>query len=122
MELLSLDWYQTTPIDFEHKQYLLHAYLSKVDNSYLNQKVSPHLLHLERLKEEMDYFISKWIIMQKTFDKNRYAWFDNPKLEGEDQKELAQIVDIVDFALPPIDARIRQGYILLERYPGQILY
>ena len=122
MKLIDLDWYSKPPIDFEHKQYLFYAYLTQVDKSYLDKRVSPHLLHLERLKDEMDYFISKWIIMQKTFDKNRYAWFDNPHLEGEDMKELNQIVEIVDFALPAVDSRIRQGYIILERYPGQILY
>jgi|TARA_B110000967_G_C18635891_1_gene436010 hypothetical protein len=122
MKLLNLDWYSHAPIDFEHKQYLLYAYLQDVDKSFLNKKVSPHLLHLERLKDEMDYFISKWIIMQKTFDKNRYAWFDNPKLEGEENKELAMVVEIVDYALPQIDARIRSGYVLFEKYPKQVLY
>lgn len=122
MKLIDLDWYSQSPIDFEHKQYLLHAYLQSVDQSYLDKKVSPHLLHLERLKEEMDYFISKWIILQKTFDKNRYVYFDNPKLEGEDNIELARIVEIVDYANPQIFAKIKQGYVLFERYPNQILY
>jgi hypothetical protein len=122
MKLIDLDWYSKPPIDFEHKQYLFYAYLTEVDKSFLDKKVSPHLLHLERLKDEMDYFISKWIILQKTFDKNRYVWFDNPNLEGEDMKELNQIVEIVDFALPAVDSRIRQGYIILEKYPGQILF
>jgi|TARA_B110000879_G_scaffold201611_1_gene276910 hypothetical protein len=122
MKLIDLDWYSQPPIDFEHKQYLLYAYLTTVDKSYLNKKVSPHLLHLERLKDEMDYFISKWIVMQKVFDKNRYTWFDNPKLEGEGNIELAKVVEIVDYATPQIDARIRSGYVLFEKYPKQILY
>ena len=122
MKLLDLDWYSKPPIDFEHKQYLLYAYLTTVDKSYLIKKVSPHLLHLERLKDEMDYFISKWIIMQKVFDKNRYAYFDNPKLEGEDNIEMNQIVEIVDYASPLVNAKIRQGYLLFEKYPRQILY
>lgn len=122
MTLLDLDWYSKPPIDFEHKQYLLYAYLTTVDKSYLTKKVSPHLLHLERLKDEMDYFISKWIIMQKIFDKNRYVYFDNPKLEGEKNIELSKIVEIVDYAVPQVDARIRSGYVLFEKYPKQILY
>ena len=122
MKLIDLDWYSQSPIDFEHKQYLLHAYLQSVDQSYLDKKVSPHLLHLERLKEEMDYFISKWIILQKTFDKNRYVYFDNPKLKGEENIELTKIVEIVDYANPQIFAKIKQGYVLFERYPNQILY
>ena len=122
MALLDLDWYSKPPIDFEHKQYLLYAYLTTVDKSYLIKKVSPHLLHLERLKDEMDYFISKWIIMQKVFDKNRYVYFDNPKLEGEKNIELSKIVEIVDYAVPQVDARIRQGYLIFEKYPKQILW
>tara|TARA_Y100001958_G_C21246873_1_gene577688 strand:- start:4091 stop:4459 length:369 start_codon:yes stop_codon:yes gene_type:complete len=122
MKLIDLDWYSQSPIDFEHKQYLLHAYLQTVDKSYLEKKVSPHLLHLERLKEEMDYFISKWIIMQKVFDKNRYSYFDNPNLEGEDNLELSRIVEIVDYANPQVFAKIKQGYVLFERYPNQVLY
>lgn len=122
MKLIDLDWYSQSPIDFEHKQYLLHAYLQSVDRCYLDKKVSPHLLHLERLKEEMDYFISKWIILQKTFDKNRYVYFDNPKLKGEENIELTKIVEIVDYANPQIFAKIKQGYLLFERYPNQILY
>ena len=122
MKLIDLDWYSQSPIDFEHKQYLLHAYLQTVDKSYLEKKVSPHLLHLERLKEEMDYFISRWIIMQKVFDKNRYSYFDNPNLEGEDNLELSRIVEIVDYANPQVFAKIKQGYVLFERYPNQVLY
>lgn len=122
MKLIDLDWYSQSPIDFEHKQYLLHAYLQTVDKSYLEKKVSPHLLHLERLKEEMDYFISKWIIMQKVFDRNRYSYFDNPNLEGEDNLELSRIVEIVDYANPQVFAKIKQGYVLFERYPNQVLY
>ena len=122
MKLLDLDWYSQAPVDFEHKQYVLYAYLESVDKSYLSKKVSPHLLHLERLKDEMDYFISKCIIMQKVFDKNRYAYFDNPKLEGEDNVELSKIVEIVDYATHHVDARIRSGYVLFEKYPKQILY
>ena len=112
MKLLDLDWYSQAPVDFEHKQYVLYAYLESVDKSYLNKKVSPHLLHLERLKDEMDYFISKWIIMQKVFDKKRYAYFDNTKLEGAENPELSKIAEIDDYATPHVDARIRSGYIL----------
>ncbi len=122
MKLISLDWFQAPPIDFEHKQYMLYAYLQSVDKSYLSQKVSPHLLHLERLQQEMDYFIGRYDIMRKAFDRNRYDYFDNPKLEGEDNHEIEEIVEIVDFSLPQIKTRIHQGYLIFERNPRQILY
>ena len=122
MKLISLDWFQKPPIDFEHKQYLLYAYLKSVDKSYLRQRVSPHLLHLERLQQEMDYFITKYDIMRKAFDRNRYDYFDNPKLEGEDNHQINEIVEIVDFSLPQIKTRIHQGYLIFERNPNQVLY
>jgi len=31
MEVLPIDWYIDTPIDFEHKQFTLYAYLQKVE-------------------------------------------------------------------------------------------
>tara|TARA_Y100000287_G_scaffold168081_1_gene151991 strand:+ start:314 stop:682 length:369 start_codon:yes stop_codon:yes gene_type:complete len=122
MKLLDLDWYNKTPIDFEHKQYLLYAYLQSVDKSYLLHKVSPHLLHLERLQQEMDYFMSKYILMRKAFDQNRYKYFSNPKLEGEQNDNVEEIIEIVDYSLPQIESRIRQGYLIFERYPKQILW
>ena len=122
MKLIDLDWFQAPPIDFEHKQYLLYAYLKSVDKSYLMQRVSPHLLHLERLQQEMDYFITKYDIMRKAFDRNRYDYFDNPKLEGEDNHQINEIVEIVDFSLPQIKTRIHQGYLIFERNPNQVLY
>ena len=122
MKLISLDWFQAPPIDFEHKQYMLYAYLQSVDKSYLSQKVSPHLLHLERLQQEMDYFMSKYILMRKAFDQNRYKYFSNPKLEGEQNDNVEEIIEIVDYSLPQIESRIRQGYLIFERYPKQILW
>ena len=122
MKLMPLDWYQSPPIDFEHKQYMLYAYLQSVDKTFLNRRVSPHLLHLERLQEEMDYFMTKYILMKKVFDRNRYLYFDNPKLEGELNLEVEDIVEIVDFSLPQIESRIKQGYVIFEKYPKQILY
>ena len=42
MNLIPIDWYTLPPIDFEHKQYVLYAYLQEVDNTFINKKVSPH--------------------------------------------------------------------------------
>lgn len=122
MKLIDLDWYFKPPIDFEHKQYLLYAYLNTVDESYLTTKVSPHLLHLERLKSEMEFFVSNQMMMQHEFDRNRYIYFDNPKLEGENNTKLTEISEIINFATPQIISRIKMGNLLFEKYPNQILF
>ena len=35
--LLPITWYTESPIDFEHKQYMLFNYLQKVDSNFQNK-------------------------------------------------------------------------------------
>jgi hypothetical protein len=120
-ELLSLTWFIESPIDFEHKQYLLFAYLQKVESSFLEKKLSPHLLHLEKLSDELFGFESSFELIKKDFDKNRYIYFDNYKLEGENNEIILEIREIVNFSLPQIEPRIKMGYKILEKNK-QILF
>ena len=110
-----------TPIDLEHKQYLLYAYLQKVDFSFYNKILSPHLLHLERLIDELNGFTSSFEIIRKEFDRNRYVYFDNIKLEGEDNNLVVEVKEIVEFAKTQIEPRIKSGYLILKKN-NQILY
>jgi len=120
-ELLSLTWFMESPVDFEHKQYILFAYLQKVESSFLDKKLSPHLLHLEKLTDELIGFKSSFNLIKENFNKNRYVYFDNIKLEGEDDKLITEICDIVDFSLPQLQPRIKMGYKILEKN-RQILF
>lgn len=120
-DLLPLNWYIDPPIDFEHKQYLLFGYLQRVDSSYLNKKVSPHLLNLQKLERELLHFNSSFEEIKKSFEKNRYLYFDNPKLEGEKNLLVEEIREIVEFSIPQIHSRIETGQRIFQRYK-QILY
>lgn len=119
--LLSLTWYMESPIDFEHKEYLLYAYLQKVDNEFYNKNLSPHLLHLERLTDELISFDSSFEIIRKKFDKNRFVFFENVKLQGENDVFLLEIKDIVEFSLIQLKPRIDLGYKILKK-KSQILF
>lgn len=122
IQTLPIDWYIKDPIDFEHKSYMILGYLQTVDYSFIvDKKVSPHLLHLERLLEELDLFESSYYKMLKGFNTNRYKYFENPKLEGEDNKLVLEIKEIVGFSAPLIETRIDYGYKVLDKYK-QILY
>lgn len=121
MELLSLDWYIKSPIDFEQKQYMLYAYLHLVDQSYLKMKVSPHLLHLERLNDSMSLFHESFIKFEEDLDARTYKYFENPLMDGRDNKTLIEIFDIVDFSIPLVKGKIMQGYKILGKR-NQILY
>ncbi len=119
--LLPITWYTESPIDFEHKQYILFSYLQKVDTNFQNKILSPHLLHLEKMVDELFYFENTFNMIIGEFEKNRYQYFDNPKLEGEDNKLIYEIRDIVEFAIPQIEPRIKFGYSVLKRN-SQILF
>lgn len=115
MEIIPVDWYIETPIDFEHKQYVLFDYLQKVDNSFYKKMLSPHLLHMEKMVKELMKYQSSFDCIKNNFDKNRYIYFHNPKLENEDNKLIDEINEIVHFSLPQIKTRIEYGYIILKK-------
>lgn len=122
MNILPLDWYIQPPIDFEHKQYVLLAYLLKVDESFMNKKLSPFLLNMESIVNELHNFKNSYSIIRKDFDKNRYIYlFENQKLVGEDDNLILEINEIVEFSIPIVTSRIDLGNTILKKNK-QILY
>jgi hypothetical protein len=119
--LLSLTWYVESPIDSEYKEYLLFSYLQKVDEDFHHKILSPHLLHLEKMMDELISFESSFAKIKSDFDKNRYKYFDNVKLEGENNEILFEIKDLISFSIPQIEPRIGLGYRILKKY-NQILF
>ena len=121
-DVLPLNWYVESPIDFEHKQYLLFAYLQKVDSSFLMKNLSPHLLHMEKMVFELKNYEESYESIRKEFNKNRYIFInENPKLIGENNGLILEIEEIVKFSIPQVKTRIEFGYKILEKN-RQILY
>lgn len=119
---LPLTWYMESPIDFEHKQYVLLAYLQKVDTLFLLKNLSPHLLHMEKMINELKNYEISYEKMRDDFNKNRYIYFnDNPKLVGENNELIIEIEEIVKFSIPQVKTRIDFGYKIFEKNK-QILY
>jgi hypothetical protein len=122
VDIIPVTWYIESPIDFEHKQYVLLSYLQTVDGSFMDKKLSPHLLHLEKMINEMLNFKESLNDIKKRFDKERYIFFeDNSKLEGENNRLVEEIREIVEFSLPQVETRIKLGQIILTKNQ-QILY
>lgn len=121
-EILSPNWYMEPPIDFEYKQYILLAYLQKVDKSFMDKKLSPYLLNLENIVNELYVFKTKFEITNADIQKNKYFFFDdNKKTDDSENILLVDIVEIVDFSIPQINTRIDLGKTILNRYK-QLLY
>ncbi len=121
-EIIPITWYIESPIDFEHKQYTLLAYLQKVDQSFLLKHLSPHLLHMEIMVKELYNFKDSFKEIKKKFDRERYIFFqDKSKLIGENNQLVYEIKEIVDFSIPQVECRILTGNKILEKN-RQVLY
>jgi hypothetical protein len=121
MGLLPIDWYFQSPIDFEHKEYILYAYLKEVDESFNDKRLSPHLLHIEKLLNELKLFYMNYKIILFDLEKTRYKYFDNPHLENLDNDDLLTIVDIIEFSTPQLNNRWFRGQSIFKKN-NQILY
>lgn len=122
MEILPLTWYIESPIDFEHKQYKLFAYLQNVDNSFLSKNLSPYLLHTEKMIKELINYEESYELMKKNFNKHRYIYLnENSKLIGEENHLIVEIQEIVSFSIPQLKSRVDFGYKVLEKN-SQILF
>lgn len=122
VDKLPLLWYVESPIDFEHKQYTLLAYLQIVDNCFIYKNLSPHLLHMEKMIKELLRFEMSYENIKKDFDKNKYIYFqDNSKIEGENDYIIKEVFEIVEFSIPQVKTRVDLGYKILQKN-CQILY
>jgi hypothetical protein len=98
LDILKIDWYIEPPIDFEHKQYVLLNYLQKVDNSFIEKKLSPHLLNLEKIRNELNNFKFIYKDVKFNLEKHKYIYFENnSKIKGLENHLIYEIVEIIDF-------------------------
>lgn len=119
MDQISLTWYFEEPIDFEHKQYIISSYLQKVDESYSRKVVSPYLLHLEKMSNEMKNFKENFEIIRKQISDSDYKILFKPQYDLENN-ELLEVNEIINFSQPQIDFRIQNGIYLIKKY--KLLY
>lgn len=123
--MLQLDWYYQTPIDFEHKNYLLLQYLSSVDQSYSQHRLSPYLLWTEKLLTELNEFNSKCGILETSIKKDIESFdFKSLKVirkEIHKNDEMRVVFEIVEYSKPLLESKIKLGYKLLNKYP-QVLF
>lgn len=123
--LLDHSWYYKDPIDFEHKQWVLFAYLQKVDDAFYKRIFSPWLLHTEKLTEDMRISLQYLVSFQKGITKKSILF----SIEGislidikpKTNKEIDIVEEIVRFSIPLLEQRIELGKKLHTQYPT-ILY
>jgi hypothetical protein len=122
--MLNLDWYFQEPIDLEHKNYILLAYLQEVDFSFSQKKLSPYLLHTELLVKDMKFFIGAEFELRKKFIGDIKSFDLERGLIREEfmkNETLDEIRDIVKYSIPLLESKVDLGFKLLKKYP-QILF
>ena len=124
-DLLEIDWYFQSPIDFEYKQYRLFSYLQKCDASFYEKIFSPYLLHTEKLVNEMEVTFQNIKAFERSVTKKSVFM----SLEGlyigdktiPKMEEIQTVEEIIEFSLPLLYQRVELGNKLAKRYPN-ILY
>jgi hypothetical protein len=123
--LLDHSWYYKHPIDFEHKQWTLFAYLQKVDEAFYSRIFSPWLLHTEKLCEDMKISLQYLESFKKGITKKSVLFsFEGIQLVEQKpvtNKEVDIVEEIVKFSIPLLDQRVSLGRKLHSQYPT-ILY
>jgi len=114
MKNLSSNWITEGIIDFEHKKYVLLAYLQHVSANFDEKKLYPFLsdlithyrslLHLQEKKQQVKQFFPK---------KVRKIDIENFKIEYEqimhDNTALHEIETILNFAIPRLQKAMGNG-------------
>jgi hypothetical protein len=123
--MLQLDWFYQSPLDFEHKNYLLLQYLKSLDDSYSEHRLSPYLLWTERLVKELKDFKLKSTYFESIIRKDIIS-IDLVKMqivrkEIEKNDEIKVVFEIVEYSTPLLESKVKLGYKLLDKYP-QILF
>lgn len=121
--MLKMDFFYSEPIDFEMKNYLLMDYLSEIDKSYSLHKLSPYLLHTEKLILELDLFTTNRKLFEHNARKNIIKITETGIVYSEIDKppKIKEIIEIVEWSKPLLDHKLKLGYKLYEKYP-QLLY
>jgi hypothetical protein len=124
MELLELGWYWNPPWDFEHKQLLLFAYLSKVDAAFSKKTLSPWLLHTERLVNQIVLDQKKIEEIESVLKCTRVEFSElGPRIvetRPSRPEELGVVLEILDYSLPQLEYRLETGKDLYQRWSGLI--
>lgn len=117
MKLEQIDWLTDPPLDFEHRQYTLLAYLQAARRNFSQHKLYPDLSDLQRRCQQA-----------RTFQATRQALADRfgQRVTGVDlttcsltyqsdfseSMPMRELSDILDYAIPRLQGAVLEGEVL----------
>jgi hypothetical protein len=125
MPPLSLNWFVESPLDFEHKQYLLLAYLQQMQRLFEQTKVYPALAELITHHRNLEsYHVNKTGLLSQFPQRVVGIDLAEAKLqfvpELEDDAIVQEIDSIVHFALPRVREHVEAGRELYDIVDAQL--
>ena len=119
--LIPLDWYSHPPIDFEHKEYVLLAYLKLVDSKFYDRVFSPFLLHTENLVREMRWIALNIRSFESSMERKGISTdgdtFRIVTYRQARPEEIEIMLDVVDYSIPFLQRSLDLGKKLMGNGP-----
>ena len=118
---LGPDWFTNSPIDVEHKKWILLAFLRDVRHDFDGKILYPHL-------NEIKYHLSnleKWAHTREFYIKKDLIGFDFEKMTlvydtPEDSPEMVELNDIVDYSISKFRKMFGIGREIWREVEGQM--
>ncbi len=119
MKSLDINWITEGRIDFEYKKYLLLAYLQQISGEFNENRLYPFLADLvEHYNNVVSIKKNKEIVSSSFPKKISKLDFEKFKLKYEqlldDADYLAEIEEILDFAIPKMKCHLEEGKDIYE--------
>ncbi len=117
--LLTLDLFTQVQSDYEKRQYKVLAALKRISEDFQHNKIYPHLAHLAELHHTLSDIRKRLNDLRSEFPKRiKKIDFVNQEIEHEivfvDGSDLQKVEELIDWALPFIEAKIEEGKTIYE--------
>lgn len=114
MKALGINWFIEGSIDFEHKKYVLLAYLQHINKHFRSSQLYPDLGDLIFHYNNLLHFKNNKVLMQQNFPQRlTKADFDALKLTYEkmvkDDYVMQEIEQIITYSLEKMNPALQQG-------------
>lgn len=117
--LLSIDLFIQVQSDFEVRQYKVLGALRRISEHFQCNRIYPHLSNLVELRSTLTDIKTRLEDLRNDFPKRiKKIDFVNKVIEHEvvfvDGSDLSKVEDLIEWALPYIDAKIEEGKTIYE--------
>jgi len=117
--LLTLDLFTQVQSDYEKRQYKVLSALKRISEDFQHNKIYPHLSHLAELYHTLSDIRKRLNDLRSEFPKRiKKIDFVNQEIEHEivfvDGSDLQKVEELIEWALPYIEAKIEEGKTIYE--------